>query len=211
MVNSAADADTKLSAKMSAKMIQSINDGRASVTEAVNKVNSLSNDFAAAKNAIAQLKEKYDVYYNYACKGNSIDRSNCNIHYLACEQALRSLTSNQYTAAYTANDKSLAAKSMSKSALAIADSVYSKYYALRGSFSNTSLNYAETAYNALATSMNDYLFAIESVYQVRAYSILLNEDSTIKYNYDNLYKTLKVYINICDYVGDYDKFYANAY
>ncbi len=191
--------------------MNSIESGKITVDSAINKISIVSSELTPCKNAVVSLREKYDAYYNYITKNSSLDPATCSSHLAAIEQALRTVRLNQYASSYNSNDKRLASESMNNTAVDDINATYTKFYNLRETFSKTSLNYADSAYNALASSSALFCDAVVNVYKVKAYGILMGDDAVVKGNFDKLYQRVDTYINLDKYVGDFDGYYNAAY
>ncbi len=209
--NKEVNGDSSVPIRLTRAMMNSIESGKITVDSAINKISIVSSELTPCKNAVVSLREKYDAYYNYITKNSSLDPATCSSHLAAIEQALRTVRLNQYASSYNSNDKRLASESMNNTAVDDINATYTKFYNLRETFSKTSLNYADSAYNALASSSALFCDAVVNVYKVKAYGILMGDDAVVKGNFDKLYQRVDTYINLDKYVGDFDGYYNAAY
>lgn len=205
--NAAAKNGVTIPIKLKNNMLASIDNGKNNVTNAMNKASALSPEFVNAKAALQTLQSKYDAYYNYIKSTPTPDAYNCLLNYQACEKALKDLSSAQFTSSYNSNDKRLANNSFEKNAYNFVSTGYTAFNKLRGAFSQTSLNYSDTAYNVIAANYSTFEDTVSATYKVKAYGLLMGDDVMVKSNYEALYNRLKTYINLSDYVGEYNKFY----
>ena len=197
--------------KMKTNMMASIDQGKTTVDAAMNTIASVNASLVPCKNAVVNLKAKYDAYYEYIKKTANPNITTAYSYSSACDQALKTVRDTQFPSVYTANDKKLANEKMTKAAATLVNNTYSTFYNLRAEFSKTSLNYYDTACNVLASDISLYCSAITSTYKVKAYVTLTSDDTSTKSNFDKLNQVLTTYTNIDKYVGNYDEFYANAY
>lgn len=203
--------DSLIPIRLNSSLMNSIESGRSSVDQAMNGINIVSADLTPCKNAIDTLRGKYDAYYDYIKNNSDLDTEQCSSLLAAVEQALRTVRLNQYASSYNSNDKRLAVESMNSTAVDVINGTYTKFYNLRETFSKTSLNYADTAYSMLASGSGIFCDAVLSSYKVKAYGILMGDDSVINNNFNNLNQRINTYINLDDYEGDYNGFYKAAY
>ncbi len=203
--------DNTFPPRLKTNLLKSIDDGRNNVQAAMVRVSNVNSSLSAGKKSIDNLKSKYDDFYNYVKKTASVNELTGYNYYQAVENAMRNVCSNQFSSSYNSNDKELAKKSMNTTAVGIINSTYSKLYNLRGKFEKTSLNYADSAYNALANNYVPFMDVVSNVYKVKAYCVLMSDDAIIGNNYDTLYKRVDAYINLDKYAGKYNDFYNAVY
>ncbi len=211
LMTKSSDSESKVPIRLTSALMSSIEDGNETVDSAMSKVSSVNSDLVPCRKAVETLRAKYDEYYNYVKENSTLDAATCNSYFNAFEQQLRTVRLNQYTSSYNSNDKRLASESMNSIAVDDINDTYSTFYNLRDTFSKTSLNYADSAYNALSSSSEIFCDAVVNTYKVKAYGILMGDDAGVKGNFDKLYQRIDTYINLDKYVGDYDGYYKAAY
>ncbi len=210
-VTKSSDSESKIPIRLTSALMSSIEDGNKTVDSAMSKVSAVNAELVSCRKAVETLRSKYDEYYNYVKDNSTLDAATCNSYFNSFEQQLRVVRLNQYTSSYNSNDKRLASESMNTTAVNNINDTYSTFYNLRETFSKTSLNYADSAYNALASSSDIFCGAVSNAYKIKAYGILMGDDSVVKENFDKLYQRINAYINLDGYVGDYDGYYKAAY
>ncbi len=210
-VTKPSDSDSKIPVNLTGALMNSIESGRKTVDSAMSKISSVNAELVSCRKAVENLRAKYDEYYNYVKKNSNLNSSTCNSYFNAFEQQLRTVRLNQYTSSYNSNDKRLASESMNSTAVGDINDTYSKFYNLRETFSKTSLNYADSAYNTLSSSSALFCDAVANAYKVKAYGILMGDNAVVKGNFDKLYQRIDTYISLDKYVGNYDGYYKAAY